>query len=327
MGCSINQLLNLTEDMLPFIKGRTGWVFPGQGSQSVGMISHWVDHDIVRETFSLASLTLGYDLLALVQKGPLEKLNQTEVTQPAILTTSVALWRLLQEHYPNGMQMSVLAGHSLGEYTAMVCAEALSLQDAVFAVSERGRLMQSVTPEGEGAMAAILGLNDAVIEAICLEISKKGETVSVANYNSPGQAVVAGHTPAVMKALDMAKAKGAKRAIQLAVSVPSHCVLMQPAADKFAMVLQTLHFSTPKIPILHNVDVAEHTNTEDIRQALIKQLVNPLRWTETIEKMAALGVETLVECGPGAVLTGLNKRIVPALRCCTVSEFKEVLSA
>lgn len=311
--------------MLPFIKGRTGWVFPGQGSQSVGMISNWIDHDIVKETFELASLALGMDLLTLVQKGPLEKLNLSEVTQPAILTTSVAVWRLLLDHYAHDMQMSVLAGHSLGEYTALVCAEALSLQDAVTLVAERGRLMQAAVPLGEGAMAAILGLNDALIETLCLEVQASGETVSVANYNSPGQAVVAGHTNAVLKTIELAKANGAKRAIQLAVSVPSHCALMQPAAEKFADILKGVPFHSPKIPVLHNVDVAEHSAPEDIRKALISQLVKPLRWTEIVEKMAALGVETLVECGPGAVLTGLNKRIVPGLRCCTVSEFKEVL--
>lgn len=299
----------------------TAVVFPGQGSQSVGMLSTLENSALVRDTFNEASTILGYDLWDLIQQGPAEKLNQSEFTQPALLVASVALWRCYLETKKE--MPTLLAGHSLGEYTALVCADALRFSDAVALVRERAICMQNAVPAGQGAMAAILGLSDEVVQALCLEASNPDldnaqDVVSAANYNSPGQVVIAGQKPAVDRAMKLAQEYGAKRAILLPVSVPSHCILMKPAADQFSKTLQKTIFQSPQIPILHNVDVNSHSDPEKIRDALIAQLYQPVRWVEIIQKMAVQGIERILECGPGSVLTGLNKRIVSNVMCATV---------
>jgi [acyl-carrier-protein] S-malonyltransferase len=257
-------------------------------------------------TFRSASDVLGYDLWDIVQSGPAEKLNSTDITQPAMLAAGVAVWRVWQGK--GGAQPSVLAGHSLGEYTALVCGGSLAFEDAIELVAERGRLMQEAVPAGTGAMAAVLGLDDDVVRAACAEAAA-GEVVEAVNFNSPGQVVVAGEKAAVERVVDLAKTKGAKRALLLPVSVPSHCALMQPAADKLAVMLKNVAIQAPQIPVINNVDVAMPTEADAIRSALVRQLHNPVRWVETVQKMAADGVDRLIECGPGKVLVGLNKRI------------------
>lgn len=285
----------------------TAYLFPGQGSQSIGMLAELAaEHDVIKQTFSEASEVLGYDLWDLVQNGPEESLNSTDKTQPAMLTAGVAVWRVLQESDLD--QPSVMAGHSLGEYTALVCAGALSFSDAVKLVEDRGRYMQNAIPSGAGAMAAILGLDDAAVIKLC-EAVAENEVVEAVNFNSPGQVVIAGNASAVNRAIDAASEAGAKKAILLPVSAPSHCSLMQPAANKLEDRLTTIEISTPNIPVLQNADVSSHQEPETIKQTLVKQLHNPVRWVETIEKMLADGVEEFVECGPGKVLAGLNKRI------------------
>ncbi|GAA4492579.1 ACP S-malonyltransferase [Pseudaeromonas paramecii] len=281
--------------------------FPGQGSQSVGMLAELVEqHAVVSETFAEASEVLGYDLLNLVLNGPADDLNKTWRTQPALLTASVALWRLWQQQ--GGAQPAVLAGHSLGEYSALVCAGALAFADAVKLVELRGHAMQAAVPEGVGAMAAIIGLDNDVIAANC-ELAAQGQVVSPVNYNSPGQVVIAGHKEAVERANVLMKESGAKRALPLPVSVPSHCALMQPAADKLAEALATIEIKAPQIPVINNVDVAQETDPARIRDALVRQLFSPVRWTEVVESMANAGVTYEIEMGPGKVLTGLVKRI------------------
>lgn len=288
---------------------KTAFVFPGQGSQSVGMLQNIASqHAIIQETFKEASLALGYDLWALCAQGPAEKLNQTEYTQPALLTAGVALWRLIRGQTPHA-PIAFLAGHSLGEYTALVCSEALSLSDAVSLVALRGRLMQEAVKEGEGAMAAILSLENNQVQAVCEEASTETEIVVAANYNTIGQVVISGHKAAVLRAIDDAKTKGAKRALLLPVSVPAHCVLMKPAALHLRKALAAVAFQLPHIPVIHNVDVTVHSSVDEIREILVEQLYKPVRWVETIQSMASKGVNTIYECGPGAVLSGLNKRI------------------
>lgn len=293
-----------------------GFIFPGQGSQSVGMLANFVQYPIIQQTFAEASTALGFDLWQLVQEGPAEKLNQTQHTQPALLTASVALWRLWLSE--KSTLPALLAGHSLGEYSALVCAQALSLADAVNLVALRGRLMQEAVPEGLGAMAAILGLDNDQVEAICLEARAFNEIVDPANYNAIGQVVIAGNVNAVLRAIEIAKVRGA-RAIRLPVSVPSHCELMKPAALKLEQALKKIDFKLPILPLIHNVDVSEHTSIDSIRNVLVNQLYMPVRWVETIEKMATKGITTVVECGPGAVLSGLNKRITSDLRSVALS--------
>lgn len=287
-------------------------VFPGQGSQAVGMLSALAERfPLVRETFDEASSVLGYDLWDLTQNGPEAELNRTEKTQPAMLAAGVAVWRVWQSQA--GAEPMMAAGHSLGEYTALVCAGALNFADAVSLVAERGRLMQSAVPEGYGAMAAILGLDDDVVATLCDEAAQ-GEVLSPVNFNSPGQVVIAGTAAAVDRAVELAKPKGAKRALRLAVSVPSHCALMKPAADQLATRLNTVGLSVPNIPVLHNVDVATHDDPALIRDALARQLYSPVRWVETIQALDAQAVDTVLECGPGKVLVGLNKRIVKTMK-------------
>jgi [acyl-carrier-protein] S-malonyltransferase len=284
------------------------FVFPGQGSQSIGMLADLAAaNPIVQQTFAEASQVLGYDLWNIVQIGPENELNATTVTQPAMLSAGVAVWRIWNEQ--GGATPEVMAGHSLGEYTALVCAGAIAFADAIALVAERGRLMQEAVPAGSGAMAAILGLEDAQVIAVCQEAAQ-GEVVSAVNFNSPGQVVVAGQSSAVNRAVELAKGAGAKRALLLPVSVPSHCALMKPAADSLSAKLKEIAITTPTIPVINNVDVTTATTADEIRDALVRQLYSPVRWVETVEKMAAMGVQKLVECGPGKVLVGLNKRIV-----------------
>ena len=282
-------------------------VFPGQGSQSVGMLADLAGHfPVVTDTFSEASTVLGYDLWQLVQAGPQAELNLTTKTQPAMLTAGVAIWRCWQAQ--SGVQPAMLAGHSLGEYTALVCAAAMNFTDAVRLVEQRGLAMQSAVPEGSGAMAAILGLTDEQVIDCCQQ-AEQGEVVSAVNFNSPGQVVIAGSKAAVERAMALAKQAGAKRALPLPVSVPSHCALMRPAAEQFAEHLSTVDIRPPAIPVLHNADVGTHQSVDAIREALTQQLYRPVRWVETIQKMADSGIDTVLEMGPGKVLAGLNKRI------------------
>ncbi|MBL4856627.1 MAG: ACP S-malonyltransferase [Idiomarina sp.] len=292
---------------------KTALLFPGQGSQSVGMLSELSnDFALVKETFAEASSVLGYDLWQLVQQGPEQQLNETQRTQPALLTASVALYRVAKE---KGLaNVTVMAGHSLGEYSALVCAGALEFTDAVKLVALRGEFMQQAVAEGEGAMAAVIGLEDAEIEKICLEQAGE-QIVTPVNYNSPGQVVIAGHADAVARAAEALKEAGAKRVLPLPVSVPSHCALMQPAASQLADALKSIKLRQPHTPVINNVDVAIADSEDAIKDALVRQLYRPVRWTETIEQIAKLDVETAYEVGPGKVLTGLNKRITKAFGC------------
>ncbi|EFX92466.1 malonyl CoA-acyl carrier protein transacylase [Actinobacillus ureae] len=296
-------------------------VFPGQGSQAVGMLVDLATtYPIVEETFKQASDVLGYDLWDLVQNGTAEDLGQTQRTQPALLASSVAIYRVWQQKYPE-LKPSVMAGHSLGEYSALVCAGVLDFQDAIKLVELRGNAMQQAVPAGTGAMYAIIGLdNQAIINACEQAQAEVGEIVSAVNFNSPGQVVIAGTKAAAEKAGELCKAAGAKRALPLAVSVPSHCALMKPAADKLAEALQNITLNVPVVPVINNVDVSVETDAEAIRNALVRQLYSPVRWTETVEKMANEGVTTLYEIGPGKVLTGLAGRIVKELNAKAVND-------
>ena len=293
-------------------------VFPGQGSQTVGMLAELAaENPTVEATFREASDALGYDLWQLVQQGPAEELNKTWQTQPALLAASVAIFRIWQEK--GGKMPSMLAGHSLGEYSALVCAGVIAFTDAIKLVELRGKLMQEAVPEGTGAMQAIIGLDDEAIAKACEEAAQ-GQVVSPVNYNSPGQVVIAGNKDAVERAGAACKAAGAKRALPLPVSVPSHCALMKPAADKLAVALESLTFNTPAFPVVNNVDVRCETSAEAIRDALVRQLYSPVRWTGCVEFMAQQGVTSLLEVGPGKVLTGLTKRIVSTLTASAVNE-------
>lgn len=300
-------------------------VFPGQGSQSVGMLAELAtEYPIVIETFKQASDILGYDLWQLVQQGPAEELNKTWQTQPALLAASVAIYRVWQEKYPH-LKPEVMAGHSLGEYSALVCSGALDFQDAIKLVELRGKLMQQAVPEGTGAMYAIIGLdNEAIINA-CQQ-AEEGEVVSAVNFNSPGQVVIAGAKAAVERAAALCKEAGAKRALPLAVSVPSHCALMKPAADQLSVTLETIAVNELKVAVINNVDVATESEATTIRAALIRQLYSPVRWTETVEKMAQDEVQVLVEIGPGKVLNGLTKRIVGDLQAVSVNDLASLNS-
>ncbi|OOF48691.1 [acyl-carrier-protein] S-malonyltransferase [Rodentibacter genomosp. 1] len=294
-------------------------VFPGQGSQVVGMLAELAtEYPVVTDTFKQASEVLSYDLWQLVQQGPAEELNKTWQTQPALLAASVAIYRVWQEKYPH-YKPAVMAGHSLGEYSALVCSGVLDFQDAIKLVELRGKLMQQAVPEGTGAMYAIIGLdNEAIINA-CKQ-AEEGEVVSAVNFNSPGQVVIAGAKAAVERAAALCKEAGAKRALPLAVSVPSHCALMKPAAETLATTLETITLNTSEIPVINNVDVTVESEASAIRSALIRQLYSPVRWTETVEKMAQDGVQALIEIGPGKVLNGLTKRIVGDLQAISVND-------
>ncbi|NWA59774.1 ACP S-malonyltransferase [Pantoea sp. B9002] len=301
------------------------YVFPGQGSQTVGMLAELAaENPQVEATFREASDALGYDLWQLVQQGPAEELNKTWQTQPALLAASVAIYRVLQSK--NAVQPTMMAGHSLGEYSALVCAGVLNFADAIKLVELRGKLMQEAVPEGTGAMQAIIGLDDASIRKACEE-SAQGQVVSPVNFNSPGQVVIAGNKEAVERAGAACKAAGAKRALPLPVSVPSHCALMKPAADKLAVALEAITFNAPSVPVVNNVDVKCETEGAAIRSALVRQLYSPVRWTESVEFIAAQGVEQLLEVGPGKVLTGLTKRIVDSLSAAAVNDSASLSAA
>jgi [acyl-carrier-protein] S-malonyltransferase len=281
-------------------------IFPGQGSQSTGMLSGFLQ-PVVQKTFQEASDILSYDLWALLQHDPAEKLNQTEITQPALLTASVALWRLWCER--GGAVPLVLAGHSLGEYSALVCSEALSFPDAVKLVAMRGKLMQEAVPQGTGAMAAIIGLTPAEIDTLC-QNAAQGEVVSAANINAPGQIVIAGHSGAVLRVMAAAGEAGARMVKKLDVSVSSHCALMKDASEKLNQLLKDIDLKLPHIPVIHNADVKIHHDIDAIKKALSCQLYSPVRWVESIQKItAAYAIDKMIECGPGKILSGLNKRI------------------
>jgi [acyl-carrier-protein] S-malonyltransferase len=286
---------------------RVAFVFPGQGSQSVGMLAALArSSGLVRDTFAEASGTLGYDLWQLTEHGPAEALNRTECTQPAMLAAGVATWRCWLE--AGGRIPDMVCGHSLGEFTALVCAGTLEYSTALEVVAFRARAMQEAVPLGSGAMAAILGLDDAAVVAACAEAAGAG-TVEAVNFNGPGQVVIAGERAAVERAIAAATARGAKRAVLLPVSVPSHSTLMEPAAQRLRERLAGIELRAPAITYLSAVDALEHSQPEDIRALLARQLARPVRWGEAVQAMLARGVQALIECGPGKVLTGLNRRI------------------
>jgi [acyl-carrier-protein] S-malonyltransferase len=290
-----------------------GFVFPGQGSQSVGMLAD-IAHEFpeVEATFAEASAVLDYDLWNLVSKGPAEELDKTVHTQPALLAASYAIWRILKSE--KKLQPAVLAGHSLGEYSALVCAEAISFRDAIHLVASRGKFMQDAVPAGESGLGAIVGLEDSDVETLCKKSAEAGEVLSPANFNCPGQVVIAGHIKAVERALVLAKASGAKLVKLLPVSVSSHCVLMRPAAEHLAKLLSETNIQKPIIPVISNVDVKIYASADNIRDGLVRQLYMPVRWVETIQQFVKMGVNNIVECGPGKVLSGLNKRIMSDLQ-------------
>ncbi|MGM0702144.1 MAG: ACP S-malonyltransferase [Pseudomonadota bacterium] len=282
-------------------------VFPGQGSQQVGMLRELAErYSVVRTTFEEASDALGYDLWQLVQEGPEARLNATACTQPALLTASVSIWRVWQEL--EGPRPTAMAGHSLGEYSAMVCAGVLGFADGVRLVRLRGEAMQEAVPAGKGAMAAILGLDDADVEAACAA-SAQGDVVAAVNYNAPGQVVIAGSKSAVERAIAACQEAGAKRAMPLPVSVPSHCELMRPAAERLQAAMAELDMRPPRYTVYQNVDAQAHADVETLRTRLVEQLYQPVRWTACVEAMVAGGAGVFIECGPGKVLTGLSKRI------------------
>jgi len=283
------------------------FIYPGQGSQSIGMLKELAsEFGLIENTFTLASEALGYDLWDLVQNGSAEQLNQTDVTQPALLTAGVAIWRVWGEQ--DGAEPIAMAGHSLGEYTALVCAGAISLADGVRLVKKRGGLMQQAVPAGQGAMAAVLGLDNEIIEKICQQAAE-GQVVAPVNYNSPGQVVIAGDKAAVDRAGELLKAQGAKKVVPLAVSVPSHCSLMKPAADQLQLELDAIDINSPLIPVVNNVDATVETDVNAIRAALVRQMYSPVQWVKVVQQLLVMGAEAGCECGPGKVLTGLNKRI------------------
>lgn len=289
-----------------------GFVFPGQGSQSCGMLSTLAPKlPTLVQTFQEASSALGKDLWLLAQTGTEDELNQTINTQPVLLTASVSMWRAWQRE--NNPLPRMFAGHSLGEYSALVCAQSLSLEDAVKLVALRGKLMQDAVPAGTGAMAAVLGMENDVLQTVCIDAAQ-GEVVAPVNYNAIGQTVIAGTKAAVERAALLAKEKGAKKVIMLPVSVPSHCALMEGASKALGKALEAIRFAAPQIRIIHNVDVEISQHPDDIRQRLVEQLYRPVRWVETIQRFADEGVTTVIECGPGKVLTGLIKRISPTIQ-------------
>jgi [acyl-carrier-protein] S-malonyltransferase len=285
--------------------------FPGQGSQSVGMMQGLEAHAIVKQTFDEASAVLGVDFWKMATEAN-DEINLTENTQPIMLTAGVATWRVY--HALGGQLPTAMAGHSLGEYTALVAANAISFADALPLVKFRAQVMQQAVPEGQGAMAAILGLDDETVRAVCAEAAQ-GQVVQAVNFNSPGQVVIAGDKAAVERGMELAKAKGAKRALPLPVSVPSHCDLMKPAAEKLRAYLQNVAVQAPVVPVLHNADVAAYSDAAQIKDALVRQLYNPVRWVETVQQLAAQEVLAAAECGPGKVLAGLAKRIVADMTC------------
>lgn len=304
------------------------FVFPGQGSQSVGMLAELAElHPSIRDDFAEASEGAGVDLWALSQQGPEEQLNRTEYTQPALLAAGVAVWRLWRAQ--GGALPSVLAGHSLGEYTALVAADALSLREAAHLVRIRGQLMQAAAPAGSGAMAAVLGVEDDIVRGVCEEVSGR-EVVVPANFNSPGQIVIGGHAAAVDRASELLTERGARKVARLAVSVPSHTPLMRDAANRLAETMHGLAWREPTIPIVQNVDAEAHAGTQAVRDALVRQLYLPVQWVACVQALAARGVARVAECGPGKVLCGLNKRIDKSIEnraLGSVGDFEATLQA
>ena len=309
--------------------------FPGQGSQSVGMMSGFGDNPVIKQTFVEASDILGVDFWAMATE-PNELLNLTQHTQPLMLVADIATWRAYLNE--SAIQPSIFAGHSLGEYAALVAAGSISFADALPLVKYRAEVMQSAVPEGVGAMAAILGLDDDIVRAVCIEAAQNENETGIevcepVNFNSPGQVVIAGNKAAVERGMEIAKAKGAKRALALPVSVPSHCALMKPAAEKLAQYLANVTVNAPQIPVIHNADVTSYVTADEIKQALVRQLYSPVRWVESVQAIHAEGISIAAECGPGKVLTGLTKRIVAELSCVAlvsneaIIEFKKILKS
>jgi [acyl-carrier-protein] S-malonyltransferase len=297
--------------------------FPGQGSQSVGMMQGLADIAVVRQTFDEASDILGQDFWTMVTESN-EALNQTSNTQPLMLTAGVATWRAWQAQ--TSLAPSILAGHSLGEYTALVASAALSFKDALPLVRYRAEVMQNAVAEGVGAMAAILGLDDETVRQVCSE-GAQGEVLEAVNLNSPGQVVIAGNKAAVERGMEIAKTKGAKRALALPVSVPSHCALMKPAAEAFAVYLQNVPMTAGNVPVIHNADVLAYSDTNQMKDALVRQLYSPVRWVETVQSTYNQGITNTAECGPGKVLAGLTKRIVAELPCIALTNLESLAEA
>jgi len=298
------------------------FVFPGQGSQKIGMLADLAaSYPIVTQTFAEASQVLGYDLWELVQNGSQEDINLTERTQPLLLTASVAVWRVWQEK--KGVQPALVSGHSLGEWSALVCAGVVAFKDAVKLVQQRGKFMQEAVPAGQGAMAAIIGLDDNLIIEACKN-AEQGEVVSAVNFNSPGQVVIAGTAAAVERASALCKEAGAKRALPLPVSAPFHTSLMRPAADRLAEQIAATEFKTPQIPVVHNVTAQTETNSEKIKALMIEQIYSAVRWVECVNTISTAGINITVECGPGKVLSGLNKRINAELTTLSIEKSEEL---
>ena len=307
---------------------KIAFVFPGQGSQSVGMMKSFAQLPGVRDTFLEASDAIGQDLWKLVEQGPAEELSLTVNTQPAMLTAGIALHRAWRA--ANGTRPAITAGHSLGEYSALVAGSAIAFADAVTLVRFRAQAMQEAVPAGVGAMAAILGLEDELVRAACKEASGTNEIVEAANFNSPAQVVIAGNIAAVERAMEVAKGKGAKRAVMLPMSVPSHCSLMRPAAERMRERLKAVRIGTANVPVLHNADVSSADSADAVRDALVRQLYQPVRWVDTIRAIVSAGATHIVECGPGKVLAGLNKRIAPQTQTFSFGDetaFREALAA
>jgi [acyl-carrier-protein] S-malonyltransferase len=301
------------------------FVFPGQGSQKIGMLAELAaEFPVVQHTFAEASEVLGYDLWALVQTGAQEDINLTERTQPLLLAASVAVYRVWQEK--NGAQPALMAGHSLGEWSALVCAGVVAFKDAVKLVQQRGKFMQEAVPAGQGAMAAIIGLDDALIIEACKK-AEQGEVVSAVNFNSPGQVVIAGAAAAVERASAFCKEAGAKRALPLPVSAPFHTELMRPAAERLAEQIAATHFSAPSVPVVHNVTADLEVDPEKIKALMIEQIFSPVRWVECVNTLSAKGISLTLECGPGKVLSGLNKRINSELNTISVEKPEELNAA
>lgn len=307
------------------INNNLAFVFPGQGSQSTGMLSNLaVSSSELINTFNRASEVLGFDLWDMVSNGPVEELNKTVNTQPAMLAAGYAVWQAWCDK--SEIRPGWLAGHSLGEYTALVCSGSLLFEDAVTLVAKRGQFMQEAVPVGTGAMAAILGLEDSQVLQVCTEVAEK-EVVAAVNFNAPGQVVIAGNLEAVERAMAVAKEVGAKRTVKLPVSVPSHCALMLPAAENLEKLMQDINFETPDITLIHNVDVNSHNDATVIRNALKEQLYKPVRWVATIKFLHEQGVTDFVECGPGKVLTGLDKRIAKSASHYSISDPDSITTA
>ncbi len=301
---------------------KTVFMFPGQGSQSVGMMTDLLSQCAgARDVFERASAASGLDLRKLALEGPESEINRTEITQPLVLTASVAVWRAWQER--DSFRPDYVCGHSLGEYTALVAAEVMSLEDAVALVHLRGQLMQNAVPEGEGAMAALLGLEDEQVIEVCAEAAQ-GEVVAAVNFNSPGQVVISGQKAALERAIELAKVRGAKRAAMLAVSVPCHCALLEPAGKSLAEAIEKLSFQAPKIPVMQNVNASIPQDLDELKRNLVAHLYSPVQWTQSIRNLVTLGAQNFVECGPGKVLSGLTKRIDKGIQCHNMSDLATI---